>query len=207
MTTVITLKQAKLSLPFLFSGLALVIYIFLGVKLFYSLIILFAPSLFIVIKVSQKLSITEKIEFTNDIKKGANIGVLATASYDAIRFILYSAGAVNFFPFETFRHFGNALIGDGYLYSTYFIVGTIYHILNGITFSIAYTICFKGKNFVYGIAWALGLEILMLISYTNWASLNLEGKMSGFLIVSLVGHFTYGATVGFLNQYQFKSKR
>ena len=47
----------------------------------------------------------------------------------------------------------------------------------------------------------MGLEILMLIVYSSW--LNLTGKMTDFLIISIVGHYSYGATIGLLNQYKF----
>lgn len=205
MTTSISIQQTKLSFTFLFSGLALMVFIFTGLHLFFSLLLFFAPSLFLFHYTSQQLSHLDKRTLRADIKNGIYIGILATFSYDIVRLALYITGIVNFFPFETFHLFGNALIGENASYNLAFTIGTFYHLLNGLTFSIAYRISCKDKSFYWGIITSMGLEILMLISYLNWISLNLNGKIIDFLMVSMVGHFSYGATVGFLNQYKFKT--
>jgi hypothetical protein len=205
MTNSISIQQAKLSFTFLFSGLALMVFIFSGLHLFFSILLFFAPSLFLFHRISQQLTTIAKRTLKADIKNGVYIGILATFAYDIVRFLLYTTGAVNFFPFETFHLFGNALVGENVSYNFAFGIGTCYHILNGITFSIAYRISFKDKNYIWGIISAMALELLMLISYLNWINLNLNGKMTDFLIVSMVGHFSYGATVGLLNQNKFKT--
>lgn len=205
MTNSISIKQTKLSLAFLFSGLALVVFIYSGLHLFLSLLLLFAPALYVFRNTSQQLSLVEKKTLNADIQNGIYIGILGTVAYDAVRLTLYGTGAVIFFPFETFHLFGNALIGANAPYNVAFAVGACYHLLNGITFSVAYRISCKNKNFVWGIVGAMGLEILMLVAYSSW--LNLTGKMTDFLIISMVGHYSYGATVGLLNQYKFKSKQ
>lgn len=197
-------KQIKLSISFLFSGLALLIYIFLEVPLLYSLIffsVLFAAFIY---STWQGLNPLRKKSLTLDITKGIQIGIIATIVYDAIRLLLYSTHAVSLFPFETFYLFGVAFVGPTASYNIAFCVGLCYHILNGLTFSISYRICFKNKSFLYGVIGSLILEIMMLTAYSTW--LNLNSKMTDFLIISLVGHFSYGITIGALNQYKFKQK-
>jgi hypothetical protein len=190
------LHSLKLSAAFLFSGVSLLFYIFFGFNLFYSFLLFGAPLGFIFWISVNKMSTAEKGVLKLDVKKGVIIGIAALAAYDVTRIALYATGLVNFFPFGTFVLFGKAIIGSSSTYAATLAVGIIYHIMNGLTFSIAYTISCKNKHFVWGIIWAMFLEGCMLIAYTHW--LNIV-NVKDFVIISVVGHYAYGSAIGIMN--------
>jgi hypothetical protein len=129
-------------------------------------------------------------------------GVAATAAYDATRLLLVTLGHMRFYPFETFNRFGELLLGYNLPRSVTFSVGTGYHLLNGIAFATSYCFLLGGRTWLLGVVWALGLEVLMFTTYTNW--LDLEEVMAEFVAVSLVGHLSYGATFGLIAQHRLK---
>lgn len=129
---------------------------------------------------------------------GLIAGIIATLAYDVTRVLLVYLGQLQFFPFETFNVFGKLIVGEGLPRSVTLPIGTLYHLLNGVCFAIAYCIAVGGRNWKFGVLWAFILEGFMLMVYPGW--LNLSAVMEEFIAVSLFGHVAYGATLGLIAQ-------
>jgi hypothetical protein len=129
---------------------------------------------------------------------GALAGVAATAGYDTSRLFLVHMGGLKVSPVDTLALFGRSILGGNAAAGSALIVGTAYHYLNGIGFSIGYCYLFGGKDWRFGVLWALGLEAAMVAIYPGW--LDLKAVMGEFAAVSLTGHVVYGAILGRVSQ-------
>ena len=136
---------------------------------------------------------------------GAKIGFVATLGYDISRYLLVTVARLDFWPFETFVFFGYALIGEQVSRSAALLAGTAYHFVNGIGFAVAFCLMLAGRHWLFGLAWALGLEVAMFTLYPGW--LDLDAVMVEFTAVSMTGHLTYGAILGLLSQRWFGTRR
>ena len=135
-------------------------------------------------------------QVVKNIKIGIGIGILATIAYDLSRLLLVTTFQIKLWPFEAFPHFGYAIAGPQISRTVAIIIGTLYHVINGVFFSVSYCVLLGTKRWFYGILWALGLEVLMFSIYPTW--LNLDAVMKEFTIVSVTGHLAYGAVLGSL---------
>ncbi len=96
---------------------------------------------------------------------------------------------------QAFGAFGDALLPGSGREGWSRVVGVGYHLVNGVSFGIAYTGLFRRRGALTGIAYALGLEAVMLAIYPGW--LDIEARRE-FTQMSLLGHVAYGATLGAL---------
>lgn len=128
---------------------------------------------------------------------GVIAGFIATATYDLSRLIVVNLFNLSIWPFEAFPLFGRLIAGATIPESVAYAVGTAYHVFNGLLFAIAYCFALGGRPWPFGICWALGLEVATLVLYPDW--LDLENVMREFTIMSMVGHITYGMTLGILS--------
>lgn len=133
------------------------------------------------------------------VRTGLVAGLPATAAYDVARLALVRATGLRIWPFDTFPLFGQAILGSSAPHSATIIVGTMYHYLNGMCFSVGYSVLFRRRFFLWGVAWAMGLEALMLIVYPRWLPA-LNRVLGEFTAVSLTGHVAFGLTIGLVAQ-------
>lgn len=187
------------------SGAALMVAIFFGMSLALTLP-LFAlfSSIVLFLKYARGRS-ADRLDIRACAKTGLVAGIVATLAYDTLRLALVKFLGLSFAPLGALPHFGHLLIGNGASTRAAWIAGSAYHYLNGITFSIAYCFVLGGRNWKWGIAWALGLETAMFMVYPGW--LHLSGMMEEFTIVSLSGHVAYGIVLGSLSQKYQRSVR
>lgn len=181
---------------FLTSGAGLLVYVLLRVPLGVTVVCVFA---FVAALVALRLYMMDaprRASFVRQLCKGILIGLPATAAYDLSRFALVKLFALRFWPFEAFRFFGYAIAGEGISPRTAIVVGALYHLTNGIFFSVSYCLLLGGRRWFYGVLWALGLEVLMFSIYPTW--LDLGAVMKEFTIVSVTGHLAYGAVLGMM---------
>jgi hypothetical protein len=193
------------SIPFLLSGLALVMAIFLHFSIYLFLALQFITLSLLLFQVYQNKSGSARKLFLKMIRVGLLAGVVATAGYDVVRWLVVTIFHFSVRPFDTFRFFGQIILDKPVSEQAAYAVGYLYHLLNGITFSIAFFILFKGKHWMYGVLWAYVLEILMLIVYPRF--LNISSVMEEFTIVSCIGHTTYGTIIGLFNYSTFKKHK
>lgn len=129
---------------------------------------------------------------------GVAAGIAATAAYDLGRLSVVLAAGLHTSPFEMIPRFGMAILGPAADAQLAVAIGVLYHVLNGVSFAIAYVILFGGRPWGIGVAWAFGLELLMLLVYPRWLGVASLGEE--FTIVSGTGHLCYGAVIGLVGQ-------
>lgn len=113
--------------------------------------------------------------------------------YDLGRVALVWAADLHYDPFKTFPLFGWLIMGAGATARTAWVAGTLYHVVNGLSFSVAYCLLRGGRHWLWGVGFALTLEAVMMAIYPFWLSVR---PLSDFLIGSLSGHLLFGTTLG-----------
>lgn len=128
---------------------------------------------------------------------GAVAGLAATAAYDIAKWGLSRLDATPINPFEALPVFGSLVLGAGASETALIATGAGVHILNGITFGIAFSFVLGGRGIPAGIAWGLTLEIFQLTLYPGWLGIE---AFREFATVSAGGHIVYGAVLGSVDQ-------
>jgi hypothetical protein len=115
--------------------------------------------------------------------------------YDASRWITAATIAKDINPFAAWPVFGRAIAGKETAAGAALAIGLGYHIINGLSFAVAFAVLMPRSGVVGGIAWGLALEAAMLSIYPGWLDIR---AIREFTTVSLLGHIFYGATLGVL---------
>ena len=195
-----TKKRFLFSL-FLLSGAGLIFAVYFDLPLAIFLLLQLAALFFFFVVVYHKRDLQNRKLLLKIVRTGLLAGILATAGYDGIRWLIVSIFHFTIRPFDTFKFFGQMILNPAVDPALAYTVGFFYHLVNGITFGIAYFILFNGRHWLYGVAWAFVLEVLMLCVYPKF--LNMQSVLQEFTIVSCSGHFVYGIILGLINQYKF----
>lgn len=116
---------------------------------------------------------------------GLIAGLLGVAAYDVARVLLVQVLHYQLDPFGTWPIFGQLIIG-GDKGTAQWIVGTGYHYLNGVMFAVARCMLLPGRLWLFGVAWALGLEAFTLTFYPGWLNLH-DIVLQEFTVVSMGG--------------------
>jgi hypothetical protein len=145
----------------------------------------------------RRLSQAARVELRWRAWIGVVVGVFATLAYDLTRFVTVRVGGLSFWPFDVFPIFGRLLLGIDTPSCVALAVGTVYHLINGISFAVAYTLVLGDRGWVAGLTWAMVLEVLMISLYPGWLN---PDSLEEFLGISVLGHITYGIVLGFVSQ-------
>lgn len=186
-----TRAQLILSACALFSGVALVSHIVLGVPLPLALAFLLCLVALVSAFVWRRTPPARRSMLKMRVAIGASAGVVATLAYDASKALFSRLDPSPYNPFETVRIFGELLSGSTARLIA-IPVGVAYHLLNGTAFGVAFAILFAGRGILTGIAWGLGLEFFQLILYPGWLGTNLYRE---FVQFSVLGHVVYGGVL------------
>ena len=189
---------------FLASGAALLVYILAGLSLRWTFLALLAGAVVVAVITVRKLPAAVRNRLRRRIAVGAVAGAAATACYDAVRVALVEVAGLTMRPFEAWRLFGLALAETGQGTTATFVLGTAFHVCNGVAFGIAFTVAFGRKGIVAGVIWALVLESFMVSVYPGWLGLK---ALDEFLSVSITGHLVYGAVLGGLAKWLLVNSR
>lgn len=127
------------------------------------------------------------------LRAGVLAGLLATLAYDAVRWLLVLVGRLDLSPFGAFPLFGELLVGPAPL-ALRVLLGALYHLVNGVSFAVAFCLLLGGRDWRLGILWGLGLEAAMLAVYPGW--LELDAVLAEFVTMSFLGHVAFGAVLG-----------
>jgi hypothetical protein len=179
---------------FLSTGAGLLAYIASGISLLVTAVVSCALGGLAICVVAPRLSEGRRRLLNRRIAAGVVAGLLATVAYDLSRFALIELTGIRFWPFDIFRVFGQALIGDGFTDPVTRTVGFLYHVANGVGFGIAFTIWLGHRGVLAGIAFAMALELCMVTVYPGWLEMK---ALEEFLQVSVVGHLVYGVVLGY----------
>jgi hypothetical protein len=131
---------------------------------------------------------------------GIALGLAATAAYDLVRLAAQTALPLDFNAFAIHARFGELIIDEPRNSTAARIVGWSYHVSNGLTFALCYTLVAGKARWWWGLLYGLTLESLMVVMYPTGFGLSRGNE--DFLIVSFIGHATYGSVLGLLN-YRF----
>jgi hypothetical protein len=96
-------------------------------------------------------------------------------------------------PFKALPFFGNALIGVAPGSTASWVAGTAFHLVNGVSFGVAYTVLAGRRNVLWAVGFGLGLEAFMLTLYPRWLQIE---ALQEFTQMSLLGHVAYGLSLG-----------
>ena len=134
-----------------------------------------------------------RLPFWLRLRAGIAAGALGLIAYDAVRFAIYKSGVLSFYPFHALPRLGSLMTGQPPEAQAAIIAGWIYHVWNGFNFAIIYALVAGPRKWVWGVAWAMMLEVGMLLSYPTFLAVKNDWS---FRIVSMVGHIVYGAVLG-----------
>jgi hypothetical protein len=183
------------------TGAGLIVHILAGLSLWLAVASSFGLAVGIAALVWHRLPSARRGDVRRRVLVGAGAGLLATFAYDGARLVIVSLVPMSFWPFDVLTLFGTLLAGPGAPPAVAFVVGTGYHLTNGICFGIAYTLIIRRPRILTGIAWAGILELLMVSLYPGWLNLR---AMDEFLTVSILGHAAYGSVLGGLGALAFR---
>jgi hypothetical protein len=175
------------------SGLAFVAYVLSGISLAVTLAVVVVAGGFAGSYLWAHSSPRRREVARARARAGVLAGVAALVAYDVSRWMLVEVVGFEFRPFEAFGAFGRALWGagaDGWWVTA---SGVAFHVSNGLTFALGYTLLARRPGPTSGVVFALGLEVAMVALYPNWLRIQ---AVDEFLQVSMLGHVAYGATLG-----------
>jgi hypothetical protein len=188
-------RVVVLALCALFSGAALLAAVLLRLSLGVTLAICGAFGLAFAAAIVRTLPLGARAELARRAIGGAAGGIAGVALYDAVRFTLVGALHLHVRPFEALPLFGALIAGVAPHSPASWVVGTLYHYLNGVMFGVSYGVALGRRSWLWAIPWALGLEALMLLLYPGWLHIG-PAVLEEFTIVSLSGHLAYGCGLG-----------
>ena len=129
----------------------------------------------------------------NRLLVGSVAGLVGLIPYDLGRLLLILLVPLSFDPFAPIAGFGTFITGQPPDAPISLVAGWAYHISNGWTFGVAYALIFGPARWWWGLIWGLVLEIGMILVYPVIFS---GLRVGPFLLVSIIGHAVFGATLG-----------
>jgi hypothetical protein len=134
-----------------------------------------------------------QLPFWRRFRAGLIAGFFGLIAYDLVRLIIYESGIIAWYPYHAIPRLGSLMTGKPPEDRASIFAGWLYHIWNGFNFAIIYSLVAGPAAWGWGVAWAMMLEIGMLLSYPTFLSVKDDWQ---FRTVSLIGHLVYGTVVG-----------
>ncbi len=187
-----------LGLGALFSGVALVVHILTGFSLAYGLMITAGLLILAIIVGLLRLPAKRRRYVLQIAGIGALSGVLATATYDAMKFLLTQLDPSPYNPFALSHTFGELIIGTTAPQPLILTFGIGFHVLNGISFAVAFCFLFGRRGILAGILWGVFLEMFQLALYPGWLDIKFFRE---FATIGALSHVAYGAVIGACCRY------
>lgn len=122
---------------------------------------------------------------------GAMGGVIGTIAYDLVRIPVVLIGYRVLAPIDSY---GVLLLDDRSSSDLSGLAGWLFHFSNGINFGIAYALVALGRNWRWGVLWAMVLETATLLTPFIDAY-GLSGRW-GLIGVAYAAHIPYGLALG-----------
>lgn len=181
-------------LPFA-TGLGLVINILTGFSLVVSVVLVATLGAIGFALFLNSLVPTARQIFVKRIGIGALSALLATLLYDLSRLVVARTLTPGIDPFAAWPVFGQLITGSPHNSGMVSAVGFAFHMINGLSFGVAFVLLIRSPSCFSGILWALGLELAMAFLYPSWLRIT---ALQEFLTLSVIGHIVYGASLGFI---------
>jgi hypothetical protein len=189
----LTLGAAATSIAALLLHLAGVI------RMPYTLSFITAPGMIFLLGVQIRAGRGHRPLIINRLRVGFMAGLFGLVAYNATRWAVATLLSLKTSPFYSIYIFGALITATPPDTVAAAVAGWLYHISNGVTFAIVYTLIAGPATWWFGLLWGLVLESVMLIIYPSSAILR-PPALASFVVVSLISHALYGATVGVVAQ-------
>ncbi|MEA2574002.1 MAG: hypothetical protein QOH93_1300 [Chloroflexia bacterium] len=177
----------------LFSGAALLTHIIWRVSLPLALATATLALVSSGITLWRRATLAQRAMLTRLLKVGAASGLVATVSYDLAKFALSQLDPSPYNPFEVVHIFGTLLVGQTSSDVAIYAAGAAFHLLNGVSFGVAYCFLFRRQGILAGVAWGLFLEMFQLTLYPGWLNIRFYTE---FAQISAMSHVVYGLVLG-----------
>jgi hypothetical protein len=188
----------------LFSGAALVAHILSGISLRLTLAFTATLVLAAIVLIARRAEPQQRSLSRRKLVAAVAAGIAATATYDASKFAL-SYGTTSFYnPFEAIRAFGTLLAGPSASPEAVLVAGVAFHVLNGVSFGVAFCFLFRRWSLLHGIGWGLFLEAFQLALFPGWLDIRAYEE---FARISALAHLVYGATLSVVARAIFGHER
>jgi hypothetical protein len=102
-----------------------------------------------------------------------------------IRPLVVLIGLPGFNPFRPIEQFGLLILDEREDTVRTKVVGWVFHIWNGLSFAAMYTLAVGRGRPLWGLGWAMLLEIATLAAYPSLFRITLSAP---FILISLIGH-------------------
>ncbi|MBI4258928.1 MAG: hypothetical protein HY658_00015 [Actinobacteria bacterium] len=129
----------------------------------------------------------------NRIVVGAQAGLLGLVAYDLVRLLAQVALPLNFQAFRSMDAFGHFMTGLPLGSAPARVAGWAYHVSNGLTFAIAYSVVAGPARWWWGLIFGTALQLGMTAVYPTLFEIE---SIPSFLVVSVIGHAVYGSVIG-----------
>jgi hypothetical protein len=134
-----------------------------------------------------------RLPFWRHFSAGLAAGVTGLLAYDLVRYVVYRSHLLDYYPYHAIPILGSLITGQPPTATSSALAGWLYHFWNGFSFAIIYALVAGSARWWWGLAWAMMLEIGMLLSYPSFLAIQASAAFVG---VSLIGHAAYGVALG-----------
>jgi hypothetical protein len=176
------------------SGIAVLLHAFGGVHLAFSVIVAAPMAVVMILCVAVRAHPRARDIFIQRLAAGIFAGCMGLIAYDGVRWLVKISGTVPFNPFRVIEVFGLLILRVDVDTNLTKSVGWLFHIWNGVSFALMYTLAVGRGRLSWAIAWSLALELAMVSAYPSMFRIMLDWP---FITMSLVGHVAYGIALGF----------
>ncbi len=188
------LRRALLALLPLSTGTAVLVTILVvHDSLLWPTLVLVAGTGITAVAAARGLPAAHREALARRVRTGLVAGVWATLVYDLVRYALVAVLQWSLDPFGAFPLFGRLLIGADHPAAVLWVVGTAFHLLNGLGFAVGYTVVVRRPAVATAVAWAMMLEMFTILLYPDWLGVRAIGELFS---MSMVGHLAYGVVLG-----------
>lgn len=178
------------------SGGALVLQAYDVIRMPFTISFVALPGLLLVIAVTIRAHTGGRAAFVRRVTIGLVIGVFALLAYDLSRAVIAFLTPTSFDPFRAHPNYGAAMLSTSPDTIAALVGGWAYHVWNGLTFSVMYTVAVGRGRLGWAVLWAMGLEVATIV--VTPAMTGVDRTDLPFITVSLLGHLFYGVTLGIL---------
>jgi hypothetical protein len=191
----LTVRNLRLALLPVAGGLALAFHILAGTSLPLAFGVLVFVGVAAWLIFHQRADPPARADVARRLRMGFVAGLVATLAYDTVRYTVVAAAGFSVDPFRAWSLFGAALLGPESSPLAHLLVGTAYHLFNGVGFAVAFTLLVRRPTVLLGVLWGLALEFAMVWLYPAWMRIT---QLEEFLTMSVLGHITYGVALALL---------
>src|SRR5262249_48909543 len=143
--------RVVLAACFCATGGALIVHIVSRVSLALAALVLLAMAALVFTLLLRRLDPVRAAAVRRRLFVGAASGLVAPLAYDASRYGTVALFELSFRPFHAFQLFGKGLLGPEVEGFPAYAAGTVFHLLNGTGFGIAFAMLVRKPNIWKGI--------------------------------------------------------